>query len=116
MCMDAGFYADAISRAYYAMMHGAQAALGFHQVQVQTHRGIANQFGLHFVRAGLVERQWGISLRQRLDVRMRADYDVMAVFDEADAERACETAAAFLDRIRLLLPPELAADKPAACP
>ena len=47
---------------------------------------------------------------------MRADYDVMAVFGEADAERACETAAAFLARIRLLLPPELAADKPAACP
>ena len=47
---------------------------------------------------------------------MRADYDATAVFDETNAREACETAAAFLDRIRLLLPPELAADKPAACP
>ena len=47
---------------------------------------------------------------------MRADYDATAVFDETNAREACDAAAAFLARIRLLLPPELAADKPAASP
>ena len=98
------------------MMHGAKAALESRQISPTSHRGLRNQFGLHLVRTGLIEAGWSVRIADSFRARLSADYDATAVFDETNAREACETAAAFLDRIRLLLPPELAADKPAACP
>ena len=116
MCRDYGFYGDAVSRAYYAIMHSAKAALEVRHVQVATHSGLRNQFGLHLVRTGLVEADWGTCITDAFRDRLKADYEATVVFDEADAQEACETAAAFLDRIRLLLPPEVSGDSTASRP
>ena len=97
-------------------MHGAKAALMVRHVQVATHSGLRNQFGLHLVRTGLVEVDWGTCITDAFRDRLKADYEATAVFDEADVGTACDTAAAFLDRIRLLLPPESTTDNPTACP
>ena len=86
-------------------MHGAKAALESRQVSVTNHRGVRSQFGLHFVRPGLVGREWSSYIVNSFKARVAADYDATAVFDEADARVACDTAAAFLDRIRELLDP-----------
>ena len=114
MCRDYGFYADAVSRAYYAVVHGAKAALESRQVSVSSHRGVRNQFGLHFVRPGLVEKEWGGYLVDSFKKRLLADYDATAVFDEADAERACETAEAFLDRVGVLLGQDISGESSAS--
>ncbi len=103
VCKDNGFYADAVSRAYYAIMHGAKAALAMRQVQVTTHRGIMNQFGLHLVRNGLIETRWAEYISNGLFRRTKADYDPAAVFDAADARESCDRAAAFLNRIRTFI-------------
>ena len=103
MCRDYGFYGDAISRAYYAIMHGAKAALRVRHVQVDTHSGLRNQFGLHLVRTGLVEVDWSACITDAFRDRLKADYDAAALFDDADARIACDTAAAFMARIRELL-------------
>ena len=100
LCRDNGFYADAVSRAYYAIMHGARAALETRQVQVTNHRGTLNQFGLHLVRNGLIETEWVEYIRESHDERMRADYQPSEVFAEEDARLSCDHAAAFFDRIR----------------
>ena len=108
VCRDNGFYADAVSRAYYANLHGAKAALESHQVHASSHRGVISQFGLHFVRTDLIEREWGARISDSLEKRIAADYNALAVFDEAAASAACDRAAAFLDRIRALLSPGFA--------
>jgi predicted nucleotidyltransferase len=48
-------YADAISRAYYAILHAAKAALHIHDVVVASHAAVRRMFGLHLVRAGEIE-------------------------------------------------------------
>ncbi len=108
VCRDNGFYADAVSRAYYANMHGAKAALESRHVHAASHQGVISQFGLHFVSTDLIEREWGILLSQSFKGRVAADYDATAEFDETDADQACDRAAAFLHRIRALLGPGLA--------
>lgn len=108
VCRDNGFYADAVSRVYYAIMHGAKAALESRQVHAASHQGVISQFGLHFVRTDLIDREWGIRLSQSFKGRLAADYDATAEFDETDADQACGRAAAFLDLIRALLGPGLA--------
>ena len=90
-------------------MHAAKAALP-HDVRAESHKAVVNQFSLHLVKTSLVEPVWIAHLQNSHDERIRADYDVLDTFVEADAVPACDRAAAFLDRISLLLggavPPE----------
>jgi uncharacterized protein (UPF0332 family) len=95
VCRDNGFYADAVSRVYYAIMHGAKAALESRQVHAASHQGVISQFGLHFVKTDLIDREWGIRLSQSFKGRLAADYDATAEFDETDADLACGRAAGF---------------------
>ena len=110
VCQRHGFYADTVSRAYYAILHAAKAALQLHDVTAESHTAVRRLFGQHLVRTGLLEAEWGAAVGQSADLRIISDYDVIRLFDEADAREACERADAFLTRIRALLansiPPE----------
>ena len=107
LCRENGYYADAISRAYYAIMHAARAALSFRGVSVNnrrsTHRAVMNQFGRHLVVPGYIETTWSNDIRQGHVERTRADYDALENFDETDAGSACDRANAFLNRMQSLL-------------
>ena len=58
---------------------------------------------MHIGMTGLVERSWGSEIGRMLSLRTLADYDVSTEFSEADARMAADRAAAFLNRIRILL-------------
>jgi uncharacterized protein (UPF0332 family) len=99
----AGYYADSISRAYYAAFHAAKAALLLDEIEPYNHSGVISRFGEHIAITGRVERERGRELNRLERLRNAADYDVEKVFKEADARDAHQRAAAFLDRIRELL-------------
>lgn len=104
LCLLHGFYADAIARSYYAVLHAARAALVVHDVDPgRRHRALSNLFGLHIVQSGLVERRWGSVIGRLAALRMAADYNVSLTFSEADAASACQHADAFNSRIYTLL-------------
>ena len=103
LCLQRGFYADAISRAYYATLHGAKSALALRDISTDTHRGVSGMFGLHVVNTGLVESAWGSVIGRLSRMRQDADYDAFVIFTEADAAGACEQADAFANRIHALL-------------
>ena len=50
--LDAGFPADAVSPAYYAVFHAAEAALAVEGDEPRTHQGVKSLFGLRFARTG----------------------------------------------------------------
>ena len=52
-----GLYADAISRAYYAILHAAKAALHVHDIVAESHPAVRRMFGLHLVKAGEIETE-----------------------------------------------------------
>ena len=112
LCFDHGFFADAISRSYYAVLHAAKAALAYviatdaeaaEDVLPQTHEGVTNRFGLRLVKSGYVERAWAAYLGQLSQLRFSADYDVMTTFSETECREAVERSASFLNRIQALL-------------
>ncbi len=103
LCLGANYYADAVSLSYYPVLHVAKAALHSLGISAGSHAGVRGMFGLHIVRAGLVEPQWGAEIGQLSIAREVADYRVTEVIDETDAREACDRANAFLDRIRPLL-------------
>ena len=104
LCLQHGFYADAIARSYYAALHAARAVLVQHDVDPgRRHRAVGNLFGQHIVLTGLVEKRWGSVIGQLAHLRLAADYNVTVVFTEAEAYSACQQADAFAVRIRALL-------------
>ena len=103
LCLQHGFYADAISRAYYAVFHAARASLALHEISTRNHRGVNYLFNLHIVQPGLVEDRWGSVIGRLAPLRIAADYRVETTFSEANAAGACEQADAFAVRIHALL-------------
>src|SRR5215510_7438675 len=89
---DAGYPADALSRAYYATLHAAKAALSVHNVVTVSHAAVRRMFGLHLVRTGEIERAWASYLGEILDDRLAADYDVETEFTSEEATQACQRA------------------------
>lgn len=98
-----GLYADAISRAYYAILHAAKAALHVHGVAAESHAAVRRMFGLHLVKAGEIEPEWSAYLRAGLDDRLAADYDVETDFSKKEARSECVRAGDFLERIKQYL-------------
>ena len=90
------FYADAVSRAYYAMFYAARALLAERDVYPKTHRGVISQFGLLFVKTGQFEREiFDFFVRAQED-REEADYGVLAEIEAEEVKELIEGAAVFV--------------------
>ena len=102
-CRRDGYYADSVSRAYYAILHAAKAALYLRGITAESHAAVKRLFGLHLIQTGLIEAEWGSFAGESLDLRLTADYDVETPFSEMDAREEYSRARSFLVRIRVLL-------------
>jgi uncharacterized protein len=98
-----GLYADAISRAYYAILHAAKAGLHVHDVAAESHPAVRRLFGLHLIKSEEIEPQWSAYLTASLDDRLAADYDVETEFSRKEATTECVRAREFLKRIKQYL-------------
>jgi len=98
-----GLYADAISRAYYAVLHAAKAGLHVHDVVAESHAAVRRMFGLHLIKSEEIEPQWSAYLTASLDDRLAADYDVETEFSKKEARSECVRAGEFLKRIKQYL-------------
>src|SRR5712691_832911 len=49
------YYEDAVSRAYYATLHAAKAALYIHDVATTSHAAVRRMFGRHLTHSGAIE-------------------------------------------------------------
>jgi uncharacterized protein len=90
---------DAVSRAYYAAFHAAQAALLTEGQRAETHRGIVTLFGLLLVKTGKLNRKWGKLLANLKDDREAGDYEAISWIDEETARRAVREAAEFVEAV-----------------
>ena len=94
---------DAVSRAYYAILHAAKAALLVHDVATASHAGVRRMFGKHLVLAGHIEGQWSKYLGRSSDDRLMADYDAEISFTAEQSRFECQRAREFVERIRRYL-------------
>ncbi len=94
---------DAVSRAYYAILHAARAALLVHDVSTSSHAGVKRMFGKHLVLTGRIEREWSRYLATGSDERLVADYDAEMSFSAEESRLECRRAGEFVERIRQYL-------------
>ena len=96
-------FADAVSRAYYACLHGAKAALLVEGVRVSSHRAVLMLFGEHLVKTGKIEKEYGKVLREEQEDREVCDYDVFQIVESDRAFQRVQDAQKFLERMRKLI-------------
>lgn len=101
--MRSGYASDAVSRAYYAIMHAARAALFVHDVGTTSHTATRRMFATRLVEPGEIEPRWADELAEGLDERLAADYDIYVRYTSDSVHQECSRARDFCERIRKYL-------------
>lgn len=96
-------FEDCVSRAYYAVLHAAKAALALSEVEVDTHDGVRSMFGLHLVKTGKIEREFAKILTAEHEDREIGDYEIDIEIEEERARQRVSEAEKFVHRIEQYL-------------
>lgn len=94
---------DALSRAYYAILHAARAVLLAEGVSVSSHRAVRRLFGSHLIKPGKLAVRLAKILAEEQDDRFLADYDAWFQVERERAEKRVSEAAEFLAAINIFL-------------
>ena len=101
--LDAQQWADAVSRAYYAILDAATACVIQQDILPKSHEGTMALFSQHYVKPGIVEARFADIFKRIRKARVEADYRHEQVFTREDAERACTQAAEFVAMAKTLI-------------
>ena len=93
----------AINRLYYACYYSVSALLLKNNISTHTHSGIKIQFGIHFVKTGILSRDDGKLFADLMDWRQKGDYGDMFDFDKKTIESLLEPVKTFLKKVHSLL-------------
>lgn len=85
LCLGAGLWDDAVSRAYYAAFHAVQAVLLSEGFESRSHHGAHDLFFMHFVRPGRLDAGLAKLLAGLQRYREQADYSRAFRFNELGA-------------------------------
>ena len=71
-----------INRLYYTCFYALSALLYKHNIDAKSHSGIKHQFGLHFVKPGLIDKSIAEIYVELFDYRQEGDYADFVDFDK----------------------------------
>jgi uncharacterized protein (UPF0332 family) len=77
-------WTTAVNRLYYACYYAVIALLIDIEIQPQTHTGVRQMFGLHFVKTGIIDISTGKFFSDIYDMRQTGDYDDYIAFEKDD--------------------------------
>jgi uncharacterized protein (UPF0332 family) len=72
----------AANRYYYACFHAVQALFIHNGLASKTHTGMLSQFGLHFIKTGIIEDRLGGFLTRMEQLREKGDYNCVFSINE----------------------------------
>ncbi len=98
-----GHYRASVSRAYYASFYAVQAALESIDVTAKTHQGALTMFSKHFIKTGILPKNFGKFLQDNLEQRLIGDYEIGFKAEFIDAQTAIEYAEKIKQGIENLL-------------
>jgi uncharacterized protein (UPF0332 family) len=92
-----------VSRLYYASYYAVSALLLQHKIQAQTHAGVRQLFGLHFVKKGLISRDSAKFFTDIYDKRQTSDYNDYMEFNRDEVVSLIPLAKQLIEEIEKLL-------------
>ena len=90
----------AVGRAYYCMLHTAQALLREQDIRFRKHSSVHGAFGQYFAKTALIDPKFHRWLLDAYDDRIRGDYDAESVIEEESAALRIDQAQEFLRTAR----------------
>jgi len=96
-------FEDAVSRAYYAVLHAAKAALAKVGVEPESHRAVRAMFSLHLVRSGKIEKQYATIITAEYEDREISDYDIDVDIEAERGHKRVADAERFIQRVESFL-------------
>ncbi len=93
----------ATNRYYYACFHIVQALFINRGINAHTHAGINTQFGLQFVKTGIVDTSYGSFLARMFQLRQKADYNCAYEISEEDVHGIIDLSHDFITTILNLI-------------
>ncbi|MBU0611597.1 MAG: HEPN domain-containing protein, partial [Armatimonadetes bacterium] len=101
------FVRGAVSSAYYAMFHAAEALLAEKDLDATSHKGVLSEVSLRYVQTHLLPPEQGRQLNLAFDLRLRADYKVQDHMPAEVAREVIAWAEAFIAAAEELLAPRI---------
>ncbi len=85
-----------VNRLYHTCFYAAIASLLEHDITPKTHDGVRRQFGLYFIKAGEIEKEYNDLYPQLFSWRQKGDYGDMFDFTEEDVKPLFQPVQEFL--------------------
>lgn len=92
-------YAQSINRSYYSIFHSVRSLLSFDKFDSKKHSGIISYFNEHYIKTGLIEKEFSVIIMSAERIRTESDYDDLFVASKEQAEKQIKNAELFLARI-----------------
>ena len=89
-----------VNRLYYACFYAVIALLLSKDIKSTTHDGGRNQFGLHFIKTGIIDKKFGKHFTKLFDLRQKGDYGDLYDYDEVIAEPLIPMTKEFIEEIK----------------
>jgi len=96
-------YEDCVSRAYYAVLHAAKAALATKDIEPESHNAVKRMFGLHLIKTGEIEKDFAKILTAEQEDRAIGDYNIYIDIEQDRALKRVRDAEKFVERIEKYL-------------
>ena len=102
LLLAASRFGATVSRAYYAMFHGATAALLQQGIKRRSHQGIIAAFGQTFVKPGILDARFHKYFGKAFTLRQESDYAPMVRLSDGTAREVLGWAREFVAACRKL--------------
>ncbi len=73
---------SSMNRLYYSCFYAVLALFSKHNISSHTHTGVKTQLSLHFVKTGLIDKEFGMLYGDLFDLRQKGDYGDFFDFEE----------------------------------
>jgi uncharacterized protein (UPF0332 family) len=93
----------AVNRLYYGCYYAVIALLISMKIKAQTHAGVRQMFGLHFIKTGLIDKELGKYYSIIFDKRLTGDYDDFIDYEKDDVLAMVVPAKEFIQEIDKLI-------------
>ncbi len=91
------------NRLYYSCFYAVVALLIKNNIESTTHDGSRTQFGLNFVKNGIVDKKYGKLYSKLFDYRQKGDYGDLFDYDKETISPLIGQVREFIDEIKKLL-------------
>ena len=88
-----------INRLYYSCFYAVIALLLKNNIETQTHDGARIQFGLHFIKTGMVDPKFGKLFSKLFDFRQKGDYGDLYDYDQTLVDPLISQVKEFLEEL-----------------